>query len=61
MYGFQYKMIAIIQRVDKATVKIKDKLYSKIKNGILIFLGIGLNDTEKDINYLCDKIIKLRI
>ena len=54
-------MIAIIQRVDQATVKIENKLFSKINHGILVFLGIGINDTKKDINYLCNKITNLRI
>jgi len=54
-------MIALIQRVKSASVKIKTKTLSQIKGGLLIFLGVGINDSKQDVNYLCKKIINLRI
>jgi len=54
-------MIALIQRVESAQVHILDKLYSEIKYGYLIFLGVAKSDSETDIEKLVDKIANLRI
>ena len=54
-------MIALLQRVDSAEVHINKQIYNNINKGLLIFLGIKQNDSLKDINYLIDKIINLRI
>ncbi len=54
-------MIAVIQRVNKASVKVNEKLISEIDKGILIFLGIEKEDNEKDADYLINKISNLRI
>ena len=54
-------MIILLQRVSSAEVHIKKKLYNGINKGLLIFLGIENNDSIRDIDYLIDKIIHLRI
>jgi len=54
-------MIALIQRVTKAVVKINTKPHSKINYGLVVLLGIHTQDTKKEAEYLCNKIIKLRI
>jgi len=54
-------MRALLQRVNSAEVHINNQLYSQINKGLLILLGIGNNDDIKDIQYLIDKIINLRI
>ena len=54
-------MKALIQKVSKASVEINNKEYSSIKKGLLIFLGIKSTDTDIDIEYLTNKILKLRI
>ena len=54
-------MISLIQRVKYAKVTINKKLYSKIDYGMLIFIGIHINDTKDDAQYLSKKIKKLRI
>ena len=54
-------MRVLIQRVAKASVEINNKVYSKISNGLLVFVGIEENDTDDDIEYLCKKIANLRI
>ncbi|MCK9254687.1 MAG: D-aminoacyl-tRNA deacylase [Bacteroidales bacterium] len=54
-------MIAIIQRVEKAIVKINSENHSQIEKGLLIFLGITHDDNIEDINWLSPKIVNLRI
>lgn len=54
-------MIAVIQRVINANVKINNSEQRTINHGLVILLGLHKNDTEKDITYLVDKIISLRI
>ena len=55
------EMKAVIQRVSKASVKVEQKIVGNIKTGLVVLLGIGHNDTEKDAEYLAEKIINLRI
>ena len=54
-------MKALLQRVRKASVTINGTVHSSIGNGILVFLGIGLNDTEKEADYLARRCADLRI
>lgn len=54
-------MRAVIQRVLSANCIIKGKTTAAISKGLLIFLGIGRDDTESDIEYIVDKVINLRI
>lgn len=54
-------MRVVVQRVERASVGIDNKLYSSIEKGLLVLLGIEDEDREKDIDYLCKKISKLRI
>jgi len=52
-------MKILVQRVNSAEVIIKNKVYNKINKGYCVFLGIKKNDTEKDIEYLINKILKI--
>lgn len=54
-------MRVIIQRVNEARVKVHNETIGQIQQGYLIFLGISKDDTEKDIEYLVNKIKLLRI
>jgi len=54
-------MRAVVQRVKKASVKVDDKIVGQIEKGSLVFLGIGKGDTVRDIQWMLDKIINLRI
>ena len=54
-------MRAVIQRVTKAGVSINGELWSEIKNGLLVFIGIEDADNEDDIIWLSNKITQLRI
>ena len=54
-------MRALIQRTQRASVTISEKLHSSIGKGLLILLGIEEADTQEDIDYLVGKISLLRI
>jgi D-tyrosyl-tRNA(Tyr) deacylase len=54
-------MKIVIQRVTQASVMIDCKLKSEIKNGLLILLGITETDASDDVQWLCSKIINLRV
>ena len=54
-------MRVVIQRVQNASVSIEKKLFSSIEKGLLILVGIEEADNAEDIDWLCRKIIDLRI
>ena len=54
-------MRIVIQRVSEASVTIDGEMISKIDKGMMILLGIEDADTEDDIEWLCNKVTKLRI
>ncbi len=54
-------MRAVVQRVKKAEVKVNKKVVVSIDKGVLIFLGVAKEDSEKDCEYLANKIAHLRI
>ena len=54
-------MKVVIQRVTNASVLIDFEETRSINKGLVILLGIGNDDNEEDINWLCQKICNLRI
>lgn len=54
-------MRAVIQRVNYATLSVEDKIVGQIDQGLLIYLGVGLDDEQDDIDWLVRKIIHMRI
>lgn len=54
-------MRLLIQRVTEASVTIDNKVKSEINKGLLILLGIENEDNQEDIEWLCNKLINLRI
>jgi D-tyrosyl-tRNA(Tyr) deacylase len=54
-------MIAVIQRVSRASVTIEGVEYSKIGAGLLVLIGIEDADSEDDIQWLAAKIVAMRI
>ncbi len=54
-------MKAVIQRCLKASVEVDKKIVGDINKGFVVFLGIGKDDTDKDLDYLVRKISGLRI
>lgn len=51
----------VIQRVSEAFVKIDDAVYSEINKGFLVLVGVEELDTKEDADWLCNKLISLRI
>jgi D-tyrosyl-tRNA(Tyr) deacylase len=54
-------VIAVLQRVSRASVTVDGDICGSIGNGLLILLGVKNGDSEKDATLLADKISKLRI
>ena len=54
-------MRAVIQRVSEASVVIGKQKVADINQGLLIFLGIEIEDTKEDAVWLANKIVQLRI
>ncbi len=54
-------MIAVIQRVTKSSVSVDGKVVGSINRGFNILLGVFEDDTQKDIDKLVQKIVKLRV
>lgn len=54
-------MKVVIQRVSKASVTIEGGKVASIETGLLVLLGIINDDSQQDIDWLCNKIANLRI
>ena len=54
-------MKVLVQRVTSANVKVNNKVVGEINRGILLFVGFTQSDTTKEIDYMVDKVINLRI
>lgn len=54
-------MKAVVQRVTSAKLECDGKLISEISNGLVVYLGVGQGDTQKQAEYLAKKISALRI
>ena len=54
-------MRAVVQRVSRASVSVNNEIVGSIDRGLVILLGVSVDDTEKDVLYLADKITHLRI
>jgi D-aminoacyl-tRNA deacylase len=54
-------MRAVVQRVKESRVEVKGETAGSIGAGLLILLGVGEDDSEKDCSYLAEKIANLRI
>lgn len=54
-------MRIVLQRVKWAKVEVAGAVVGQINQGILVFLGVGREDSEKDAEYLVQKLIQLRI
>jgi len=54
-------MKALLQRVTRASVSIDNEEVGRIGPGLVVFLGVASGDTEKDAQYLVQKIVNLRI
>ncbi len=54
-------MRAVVQRVTDASVSVDEKITGEIGKGMVVLLGVEDGDTEKDADYIADKIAGLRI
>jgi D-tyrosyl-tRNA(Tyr) deacylase len=54
-------MRSIVQRVKRASVKVQGDVAGSISSGLLVFLGVGKDDTQADLNWMVKKLVDLRI
>ena len=54
-------MRAVLQRCTHGSVKIDGKIVGEIQQGFVLLLGIQTGDTEKECDYLLDKVLRLRV
>lgn len=54
-------MKILVQRVISSSVEVENKIVGKIDNGLLLLVGFTDGDTSKEIDYMVDKVINLRI
>ncbi len=54
-------MRAVVQLVNHASVTVAGELTGKIAKGLLVFLGVAEGDTQKDLQYIIDKVVGLRV
>ena len=54
-------MRAVVQRVKRSSVSVNGKIVSKIDKGLMVLLGVEVNDDESDLDYILKKVTKLRI
>lgn len=54
-------MIAVLQRVSKASVEVDQTIVGAIEKGLLVFLGVAQGDTQKDLDYIVKKVSNIRV
>ncbi|MCQ2363825.1 MAG: D-aminoacyl-tRNA deacylase, partial [Acidaminococcaceae bacterium] len=54
-------MRAVVQRVDGARVEVAGQTVGAVNRGLLVFFGVAPDDTDKDLDYIVDKVAGLRI
>jgi D-tyrosyl-tRNA(Tyr) deacylase len=54
-------MRGVVQRVNRAKVTVDNEIIGSIDQGILLLLSVEDNDNEKDLEYMYDKVMNLRI
>lgn len=54
-------MRVVIQRVGSASVEVDNQVVGQIGRGILVYVGVERGDSEREIRFMADKIINLRI
>jgi len=54
-------MKALVQRVSRASVSVNEDVVGEIGQGLVVFLGVALDDSREDARYLANKVANLRI
>jgi len=52
---------AVVQRAKNASVMVENTVTGSIKNGLLVYLGVAKEDSEKDAEWMAEKVANLRI
>lgn len=54
-------MRVLIQRVLESKVVVENQVVGQIQKGLLVFVGIGKNDSEKNVEWMAQKVVNMRI
>ncbi|RAP47783.1 MAG: D-tyrosyl-tRNA(Tyr) deacylase [Methanosphaera sp. rholeuAM6] len=54
-------MKLVVQRVFNSSVEVDGKTVGKINEGLMVLVGFGISDTEREADFLANKLLKLRI
>ena len=54
-------MRLVVQRVTDASVEVDNSIVGEIREGLMVLVGFGVTDTQKEVDYLSKKLTKLRI
>jgi D-aminoacyl-tRNA deacylase len=54
-------MRCVVQRVTEASVTVDGETVGQIGHGLMVLIGAGVDDTEKDVQYMAEKVPNLRI
>jgi D-tyrosyl-tRNA(Tyr) deacylase len=54
-------MRCVVQRVTSCSVTVEGETVGSIQKGLLVFLGVGADDSDREIEYCADKVINMRI
>lgn len=54
-------MKIVVQRVSEAKVTVDDEITGAIESGLLLLVGVHQNDTDEQLKWMCEKILKLRV
>lgn len=54
-------MRAVVQRITDGKVVVEEKVTGQIDKGLLVYLGVGNDDSIQDVKYMAEKIVNLRI
>lgn len=54
-------MRAVVQRVLRASVAVRDQITGEIGKGLMVLIGVEVGDGERDAAYVADKVLNLRV
>ncbi len=54
-------MRAVAQRIKEGRVEVEGEVTGEIQQGLLVYLGVGSDDTNQDVKYMAEKLVNLRI
>ena len=54
-------MRAVVQRVTQASVTVENETVGAIGSGVMVLVGVSKEDTDKDLQYIVEKVMNLRI